>query len=46
MKILPYTRQARVRNTALMQTNEKLQKFCKKQLKKLFAILTLVIRAL
>lgn len=30
MKILPYPKQARVRNTAMMQTNAKLQTFCKK----------------
>lgn len=35
MKILPYCRQARVRNTAMMQTSPKWQKFCKKAIEKM-----------
>jgi len=35
MKILAYPRQARVRNTAVMQTNAKLQKFFKKATEKI-----------
>ena len=35
MKILPYPRQARVRDTAMMQTNAKWQKSCKKAIEKM-----------
>lgn len=45
MKILPYPRQARVRNTAMMQRDAKLQNILQKNNWKI-AILTLVTRAL